>query len=557
MVGIYITTFLFPVEVFPDFFHLAEISNIRQFIWGLFTATLGFSGLMLTLLLLNYNSFVKSIKRNTLEFVLDNVYIKILFSGFISILFLQITSYCIFHSTNFPKYTAALYYLILITVLYILSQIPLAILSIKYSTSIERIDRLINEIDHKDFHSVLNPNMEDYSFEDLERNRIIMLKEFGVNAIRDGDWVLPQKIMDGLLEFLPKSLTEDCPPADTDQVLDVLIWIFTHFKRAAIKSGDHIIVSVIKRNAFYIYNTLIDAKYHRTSELRKIDDFIKEFILSIILTKDFIEVRSDWVKNYAFVIEYSLSSFTYADTELPTDYYYYTFSRHDIATPLDAEHYQFWHYVMKSQVEILIDVLKFAIIQKDNRVYSAYHTQFQSIIFHVLKSENLTESQRRTFLNHLREKVPSLESTAIENGLVEETPIFSCQIMELFIDNGWIELYNYSLFDYNRLIRAQMKNHLPIQNVLFHMTTLGEVIIRKKNLEIMTRMTVMDTIIELMTSLFSEARKSKEHLVYLKHSIQSLFKQIKKEELYTEIVDRFGANVESIIKFSIVDEHLI
>ncbi|RWY54019.1 hypothetical protein [Mucilaginibacter gilvus] len=82
---------------------------------SLLSITLGFSGLILTLLLLllSYNFFIKSTRRNTLEFIVDNSYLTILFSGFVGILLVQVAAYLSINRANREEHLAVIYFLLI------------------------------------------------------------------------------------------------------------------------------------------------------------------------------------------------------------------------------------------------------------------------------------------------------------------------------------------------------------------------------------------------------------------------------------------------------------
>jgi hypothetical protein len=224
--------YFFPFKFVPDYFHISEIENFRTFIWSLFSVTLGFSGLILTLLLLSFNLHLKSTKRHTLEFVFENVYLKVLFSSFLAIVLLQLISFCAVHVNNRGHVVAVMYLLFLFTASYIIIQLPLAIIGLKYSTSIQKLDKVAKQIDQKDVTALVNRRgiTDDIPIEKLESNRLIVLKDIGVNAIKDNDWILPQKILGNIFGLISSSLEERCPIVDLEDSISINLWMYRHFQ---------------------------------------------------------------------------------------------------------------------------------------------------------------------------------------------------------------------------------------------------------------------------------------------------------------------------------------
>lgn len=83
-------------------------------------------------------------------------------------------------------------------------QFPLIILCIKHSNSFDTIKDLISKVSEHDMDNLYNPSSaNNFRFiDDIEKNRIIQLKDIGISAIKENDWGLPQTILNDLYDKL-------------------------------------------------------------------------------------------------------------------------------------------------------------------------------------------------------------------------------------------------------------------------------------------------------------------------------------------------------------------
>jgi hypothetical protein len=205
VIGSFFIVCFFPFKFIPDYLHFGQIENTRSFIWSFISSTLGFSGMILTIVLVTYNFFLRSTRRNTFEFIIENPFLQSVFSIFAANILVNVLGFSLV-GINHNQVTI-LYFLLFTTLIYILSLFPLAILSLKYSTSMTRIEKLVKNISEADMDFLWRPSdVDDQSFNQVEKNNIIVLKDIGVNAIKDGDWVLPQNILNALSRLVDDSV---------------------------------------------------------------------------------------------------------------------------------------------------------------------------------------------------------------------------------------------------------------------------------------------------------------------------------------------------------------
>lgn len=544
----YTVVYYFPIKFVPDYFHIAEIENFRTFIWSLFSVTLGFSGLILTLLLLSFNLHLKSTKRHTLEFVFENVYLKVLFSSFLSIVLLQLISFCAVHQNNREDVIAVMYLLFILTACYIIIQLPLAIMGLKYSTSIQKLDKVAGQIDQKDVATILDRTaiINDIPIENLERNRLIVLKDIGINAIKDGDWILPQKILENIYGLISSSLEQECPKVDIEDSVAINLWMYKHFQRTALKNSDNITMNAIMGKVFSIYEILISKKVYKRDLFSQLDDFIKDSMISIIQSRDFSEIRQSWTRDYTEIMTASICSLNFDDEALPTRTYIFQSSGKQVNYPSTSDYYLFWHYLLNTQFNTLKEVLEFAILQKDHGMYSNYHWQIRNLLNEVTSADELTESQKRQYLMDNFYKIGRLQSTALENKLTDEIEVVSSLEIQKWATNGWYEIFRSAMFDQASTIRYLIRSGLPYNYLLDEFFLLGrEISTRKGTIDPKIKIEILDYIIETGLKIHDHVGESKRLKYDIQHQLNWLFQNfLLDNEQYQEIVEKYKTRID-------------
>lgn len=544
----YLLVYFFPIKAVPDYFHIYEIENFRTFIWSLFSVTLGFSGLILTLLLLSYNFYLKSTKRHTLEFVLENIYLKVVFSSFLAIVVLQLFTFCIVNSGNRSDYIAVMYLLFLLTASYIICQLPLAIIGLKYSTSIEKLNKVAAKIDHNDVAAVLNRSgtNDGVSIESLESNRIIVLKDIGNNAIKDNDWILPKKILAHFFNLVRNSLEKECPVVDIQDSILVKIWICRHFQRTAIKNSDHITINAIMGGILSIYELLITTKIYRRNLFMELDEFLKDLMINVIQSRDFSEIRAYWVKDYTTIIMNSIQSLNFSDEALPTRHYIFANLEIKVNHPSSEAYYEFWHYLLNTQFDTLTEVLEFAIFQKDNRTFSNYHWQIRSLLHTVSSAAGLTQSQKRSYLLELLYKIDKLEITARENKLIDEMQVISHLEISKWATNGWNELFRSGMYTMSSTLRYLINEKLTYNHCLNEFFLLGRSIANESGrIDSFNKSEILSYIIETGLKIYTNSGDSKRLKYDIQYQLNWLFSNfIIEREQYVEIIEKYREKIE-------------
>lgn len=548
LVLLYLVVYFFPFKFVPDYFHIAEIENFRTFIWSLFSATLGFSGLILTLLLLSFNLHLKSTKRHTFEFVFDNVYLKVLFTSFLAIVLLQLISFCAIHEHNRSDVIAVMYLLFLLTASYIITQLPLAIIGLKYSTSTQKLDKVAKQIDQKDVIALINRRgvTDDIPIEKLESNRLVVLKDIGINAIKDNDWILPQKILGNIFGLISSSLEERCPIVDLEDSISINLLMYRHFQRTALKNSDEITMNVIMGRIFSIYKFLISKKIYNSYLFVQLDDFVKDAMINIIQSRDFTEIRSSFTRKYTEMMIYSIRSLNFDDDALPTRAYIFQNVHKEVNYPSSSDYYQFWHYLLNTQFDTLKEVLEFAIVQKDNRTFSNYHWQIRILLNKVESATELTESQRRQYISDILYKIGRLESTALEHKLIDEMQVVSDLEIEKWAVNGWHEIFSSGMYAQASTIKYLIKSGLPYNHFLDEFFLLGRRITSDVGtVKTAIRTEILEYIIETGLKIYNTAGESKRLKYDIQYQLNWLFKNfLLGNKEYLPIVEKYKEKIE-------------
>ena len=452
-----ITIFLllrfFPMRFIPDFLGLSRIEKRQSIIWSLLSSTIGFSALIITIVLVAYNFYLKSTRRNTIEFIIENHWLKAVFTFFATNVSLCFLGFIL--TDDKDGSLVILYILLFTTFLYIIFLFPFAIMSLRYSTSMDRIEKVINTINDDDLMFLWRP--EQYtsksSLSHIERNKIIVLKDLGVNAIKEGDWVLPQRILNVFLDKIeksPKSSSED----DLMKILFCYLFICKYFSRVALEHSDHITISALFANSVYLYSFLAVEKRYSFRNI-DLDEFFKELCFNIIQSKDYSELRDSILKKIVSILEHSVSTIAFTDEEMPTSAYrmqVHMYDRNENTN--EAETY--WHYLTHTQIELLTSVIEYAISQKDERVYNSFNWQIHGLIRYVLRTKNLTDFQKKSYFDEVFFKVSSLTDFALSHDLEENINVISHLEIEGWIKNGERGQYNTSLYYYSSLLKKML-----------------------------------------------------------------------------------------------------
>lgn len=456
-ITIFLITYHVPVYIVPDFFNLYETEHIRNLIWSLITVTLSFTGLILTVLLVVYNFYLKSTRRNTFDFIIENPWLNILFSCFAGTIIFLLLCFAFINNGNKDIHLTSIYFALFSTVLLIFSQFPIVILSLKYSTSIDRFKKLISRISDNDINQFFQPELDDSSdfIENIEKNSIIILKDIGVNAIKDNDWVLPQRILQELYTIFIVPIKEDSSKEVLGKNLFCWVFICNHFKMPVIKNNDFITAKVILGFSKSLYISMATNRI-RTFRGSSIDNFLKDFLRLVISNKEFKEIQEYILKDIIYIIKAHYESINYTDEELPTSSLLRnksTISKVDINETIRF----YWYYINHGLFDILIDTLEIAIEEKSKATYNDFEWKFQLLFTIICDSKNLTVFQQEDAFKNIFYRIERISKIAINNGIFNNTEIVSYYQIAEWVEKDKKLYYQSSLFYYESTLQLLNK----------------------------------------------------------------------------------------------------
>lgn len=213
---LFLGTVLINIHIFPDWFGFRYIEEPSNLIITLLSIVIGTSSIILTILLVVYESLSKPFRRNSLDIILDDPWIRLLFSLFSGVfIYLSLTLFVIKgEGISTDTDLTLLYISCIITFFFILVQFPLVILTLRYSKSHRFIKKLVKEISTSDIEQISKPSKIEDSivyFEIMEKNKLMLLKEIGIIAIKENDWSMPQYILNEVYDILIRSINKETP----------------------------------------------------------------------------------------------------------------------------------------------------------------------------------------------------------------------------------------------------------------------------------------------------------------------------------------------------------
>ncbi len=314
---------IFDIGIIPDLFNMSSIDNPISVLYVLWSSIIGSSSIILTILLVAYSSTLKAIRRNSFDFILSNPWIKYIFSIFAGAFIFLSLSIISFKALSPSSSITILYISSITTFIYIIAQFPLLILSLDYNNSNNRITSLLEGIKENDISVLYEPpesdNIMDF-YELMEKNKIVMLKEIGVNAIKENDWSLAQIILNGAYERLIATIDNNDNPQKTSSHIFAFSYICDHFKERSVDMLDYITVKVLiallQKTHFHIVDKQI--LHFRNNP---IDKQLKDLFRLIIENNRFFNVQKDILNSINLLFNKHIASINYSDEQLPTTPY--------------------------------------------------------------------------------------------------------------------------------------------------------------------------------------------------------------------------------------------
>ncbi len=426
---------LLPVNLLPDIFKLGVYQDKKDLVFRLLSTLIGFSGLILTVLLVIFNFHIKSVRRNILDFIFENKWLRIIFSLFFGVLLFLCFSFFIVNSQHGFNDLTILYLCLILAFGFIISLIPLAICSLNDSASLNKVYRLLNKVNastlsdishnfYKDETDIENP---------IDENPILILKDLSINAIADKDWLLPQTVLKSLYDKLIISLSNTPNKVAIIQTnLDVWALFCNHLKREVIKNNDFVTGGVLLSKNFAAHEYFADKKiiFLRNNP---VDSFIIEYLRCIAEDNAFFEVQSYFLRYTTDIIKKHFKNVNYSDEQVPT--LNYRLSSKSIA-PEDyimTPERNYWFYLTHELPDVVFLTLRNAIDLKRKNIYDHFSWSINILLDSIFKMKNLTVHQKRDALQEYMHKAENVSKYAIDNGIYEGVDVVSHIQMQVWI----------------------------------------------------------------------------------------------------------------------------
>ena len=532
-------------QIIPDFFNLNLIESKESYYLTLLSIIIGFSSVILTIILVVYGAFSKKIKRNSIDFILDNDWIKLAFSIFISsLLFVSLSLLTLRLST--PSSTITLIYISsFIAFFSILIQFPLVVLSLKHSNSYEQIERLINSITDKDTSNLLSPSkIEDESkiIDILERNKIIQIKDIGVFAIKDNDWSLPQSILNDLFDKLIKPLTKETDKKNLNENVYAFSFVCNHFKKVIVEETDYVTIKVLLN---VLYRTHIHFAKSKIRIIRNnpIDENLKDLCRLIVENNNFYNIQPYLLRNAIILINEHVNSIEYSDDELPTmDYNLDNLKDKD--KEVDEVVRNYWFYVTHELPDIFFEILEHAIEKNNKNIYAYFEWQLHSLMGNIYNSNPLTEHQKNSIFRDYSFKASRITDLAIKNNIYEHIyPISEIQIEQWIVDNrkqGIRSLYDFAFF----VERLNVLDKLT-RTYIDDLFMIGRRLSSRK-MDVERKVEAFKIILEYGFGLYENVESSVSVKTELTRQLKWLNGYLKDNDELTELKDEYSDKIDAL-----------
>jgi len=526
---IFILTFIEPIQVFPDYFNLSKITDPFSYIFRLISIVVGSSSIILTILIVLYSSLSKTFKRSSFKFIYSNPWIKYIFSFFLgSFLFLGFSLIAI-NIENYGIVLSLLYISSFITFIYIIAQFPLLLLALKYNNSDNAVKRLIEEISFDDKVQLTGSFQigKEITYEVLEQNRLILLKEIGKNAIKEQDWSLPQQIINDLFRKLISGEKENYKPSSLN--IQSFLFVCNHLLIEAFKNSDIHTIPVIASNLFETHKVLTKRKVDGLLKL-SLNQSIIDMQRQIIVDNTFYNIQNELTKHTSTIIKNHISSIKYSDEELPTQRYRINNTIIESGYKLDNAR-ENWIYVKEILPKIFFKPIEMAIELKNKNFYEKFNWRTQDLLEHIKKAENLTTFQKGELFEEYFDYSKELSSLAISHNIFKDINILSGdQIVWWLADSKDNNIYNFlPLWYFGNLMKTlNNQNHLA-SSYLFEFCEIGRGLCLREMLE-NVKIEGMQYVEEIIFEIYNNT--SDENLKkYIKEQM-NWFRKILKENNY-------------------------
>jgi hypothetical protein len=453
----------FPWHFMPDYFKLGKIGEKKEIVFKLLSTIIGSSGLMLTLILVGYNFYVKTTRRFTLEFVTDNRWLRFIVSLFFGIVLFLVTGFFFLETEQVDNNTAFLYVAYVVTILFLLSLFPMAVLALHESYSIKKIHKILSDISDTDIDNLYQWQYgTELTPEGIEGHPLLILKDLCISAIADKDWVLPQTVLKFLYNRVIVPLHKDSGEFEVQRATFVWALFCTRLKREVIKHND-----ITTGNEIYTLSLAIHFHFAENGIIHlrgnKVDEFLQDYLRMILEQNAFYEIQSYFSRDLTDIIRKYFESVHYTDEQIPTMESWMG-NRSERTARTSREQYSItaqtnlWFYLTKELPTILFETIEVAIDLRRKAVYEVAFWNMHHTMDSIFNAEKLTVSQKRNAIKEFLYKTRQLSDYALGHQIYNYIePASDIQIQTWFTTDSYLGFD--ALFSYKRMIVALIETN--------------------------------------------------------------------------------------------------
>ncbi|MEQ8713847.1 MAG: hypothetical protein RIC80_12580 [Cyclobacteriaceae bacterium] len=415
----------------PDFFDLASNLEDGRIALTLASSITGFFSLILVISLVFFNLLSLSVRRNATDFISGNIWLKRFLSIYLGVLFFLIGS---FFSIQKPIDHIDLnlaYASVYVFFTFLITAFPLILTSLDHSVSLKRIKELILQISNEEIMMIngsgFHEDLDNTSIlEVMESNKLIVLKDLGVEAIRRHDWSLPQNIVIESYRHLIGKIDSGLSPKEVSN--RVLAWQFLidELVYPATSENDAITVSVVADHLIKIHKELPEKSFtleHFSSILETTNRFLRALINATALNRN-----QEFIQRFSTdIARLDFQNFNVQDEQLQLLGYSIENSgeRKNLEEERDHKIYHKWHLLIHDSKDVFFNAMEYAIEQRNKPVYDRFQTTIHYTLDYIMALNNLSDYQKEEILDEYYHSGDGLIKTLIELNLFKDECIYS------------------------------------------------------------------------------------------------------------------------------------
>jgi hypothetical protein len=260
-----------------------------------------------------------------------------------------------------------------------------------------------------------------------------LLKDIGVNAIKEGDWSLPQSIIVELYDILIKPITKDSDEKNIVVNLFAFSFICRHFKNLAIENSDYITIKVLMAISVGVHKHLAKNAI-RFVRKNPFDEYIKDTYRQVVEKNCFHSIQPYLLRDAEAIIKVHIESLVYTDEELPTLNYSFDKVKNDEVKIRASDLLRdYWFYITRELPDIFFDTLKHAIEIGNKNVFGYFNFHLHSFLSIIYDSKNLTDYQKEDAFSDYFSRAQMICDHAMKYGIYENIEIVSTLQIEMWL----------------------------------------------------------------------------------------------------------------------------